>query len=85
LLELRGLTLQRLEDMDSSMRCQSLSFVSVSSSTNVRLSSRPSLNAKIISVRKTRRPKILSTQLRKSKMLEMLEKHRTMQEGNKSF
>lgn len=57
--------------MDFSMRCQLLSFVSASSSTNVRLSSRLRLNAKIISVRKTKRLKILSTQPRKSKTPEM--------------
>jgi hypothetical protein len=57
--------------MDFSMRCQLLSFVSASSSTNVRLSSRLRLNAKIISVRKTKRLKISSTQPRKSKTPEM--------------
>lgn len=66
------------------MRCQSLSFVSVSSSTSVRLSSKLRPNAKTISERKIRRPKNLSIQLRKSKMLEMLEKQKTMLEGNKS-
>jgi hypothetical protein len=50
----------------------------------VRSSNRLSPNVRITFVRKIRRQKTSSTQLRKSKMPEMLEKHRTTLEGNKS-
>ena len=84
LLELRDLTPLRLEDMDSSMRCQSLSYASVLNTISVRSSSRPRPSDRRISVRRIRKPRSLSILPRKSKMPGMLERPRMMLEGNRN-